>query len=495
MKKNVLIIGAGGVAHVAAHKAAMNNDVLGDICIASRTQAKCDEIIESVRRKNHLKDPSKKLYSRQIDALDIPATVRLIRETNSEIVVNLGQAFINMSVLEACLETGAVYLDTAIHEEPDKVCETPPWYANYEWKRKDRCKAKGLTAILGVGFDPGVVNAYCALAQKRYLDKIDTIDIMDVNAGWHGKYFATNFDPEINFREFIKVWTWIDRQWKEYPTHSVKRVYDFPVVGSCPIYLNGHDELHSLSKNIDANSIRFWMGFGNHYINVFTVLRTLGFLSHLPVKLATGQDVVPLKVVRALLPDPKTLAPGYTGKTCIGNFCKGWKNGKKREVLIYQVSDHHACYEEVESQGISYTAGVPPVAAAMLVARGIWDPKTMVNVEELDPEPFIAILDRIGLPTEVKEIKPGSKDSFNGTVRALQTELAESTATVTVSAANPMIAFDKAAQARGILEAAKGVKAVSKPVRKAKAVVKQARAATKPRKAGRKGKAARRKQA
>ena len=441
MKKNVLIIGAGGVAHVAAHKAAMNNDVLGDICIASRTLAKCDEIIESIQRKGHLKNPANRIYSRQLDALDIPATVKLIQETNSEIVINLGAAFINMSVLEACLETGAVYLDTAIHEEPDKVCETPPWYANYEWKRKDRCAEQGLTAILGVGFDPGVVNAYCALAAKRYFDKIDTIDILDVNAGSHGRYFATNFDPEINFREFIKVWTWIDRQWREYPTHSVKRVYDFPVVGPCPIYLNGHDELHSLSKNIDANSIRFWMGFGDHYINVFTVLRTLGFLSHLPVTLSTGQEVVPLKVVKALFPDPKTLAPGYTGKTCIGNFVKGWKDGTPREVFIYQVSDHKQCYEEVESQGISYTAGVPPVAAAMLVAQGIWDPKTMVNVEELDPEPFIALLDRIGLPTEVKEIQPGGQESFDGSVRELEQELAESTATVTVSAANPMIAL------------------------------------------------------
>jgi saccharopine dehydrogenase-like NADP-dependent oxidoreductase len=440
MKKNLLIIGAGGVAHVAAHKAAMHNDVLGDICIASRTQAKCDEIIESVKRKNHIKDPSKKLYSRQIDALDIPATVKLIQETKSEIVLNLGNSFLNMSILEACLETGAAYLDTAIHEDPDKVCENPPWYANYEWKRLERCKAKGLTAILGVGFDPGVVNAYCALAVKRYFDKVDTIDILDVNAGRHGRYFATNFDPEINFREFIKVWTWIDRQWKEYPTHSVKRVYDFPVVGQCPIYLNGHDELHSLYKNIDANSIRFWMGFGDHYINVFTVLRTLGFLSHLPVTLSTGQEVVPLKVVKALFPDPKTLAPNYTGKTCIGNVVKGWKDGKKREVFIYQVSDHKACFEEVESQGISYTAGVPPIAAAILVAQGTWDVKTMVNVEELDPEPFIALLDKIGLPTEVKELNPDSADSFNGTVRDLATELAESVATVTVSAADPMIA-------------------------------------------------------
>ncbi len=441
-KKNLMIIGAGGVAHVAAHKAAMNNDILGDICIASRTKTKCDEIIESVNRKGHLKNPEGKLFSEQLDAMDIPSVVKLIKKTKSGIVINLGASFINMSVLEACIETGAAYIDTAIHEEPDKVCEQPPWYANYEWLRKDRCDEKGVTAILGAGFDPGVVNAYCALAVKHYFDKIDTIDILDVNAGSHGKYFSTNFDPEINFREFVKVWTWIDRQWKEYPTHSVKRVYDFPVVGKQPVYLNGHDELHSLSKNIDANSIRFWMGFGDHYINVFTVLRTLGFLSHLPVTLTTGQEVVPLKVVKALLPDPMTLAPGYTGNTCIGNFVKGWKNGKKREVLIYQVSDHKKCYEEIESQGISYTAGVPPVAAAMLVASGEWDTKKMVNVEELDPDPFIAILDRIGLPTEIKEIKPGGKSSFDGTVRELEKELAESTATVTVSAANPMIAIE-----------------------------------------------------
>jgi saccharopine dehydrogenase-like NADP-dependent oxidoreductase len=472
MKKNLLIIGAGGVAHVAAHKAAMHNDILGDICIASRTQAKCDAIIASIRKMKHLKKRSGKLYSRQIDCLNIPATVKLIRDTKSEIVLNLGQAFINMSVLEACLETGAVYLDTAIHEDPDKVCETPPWYANYEWKRKKRCGAKGLTAILGVGFDPGVVNAYCALAKKHYFDKIDTIDIMDVNAGSHGRYFATNFDPEINFREFIKVWTWIDRQWKEYPTHAVKRVYDFPVAGPCPIYLNGHDELHSLSKYIDANSIRFWMGFGNHYINVFTVLRTLGFLNHLPVKLATGQEVVPLKVVRALLPDPQTLAPNYTGNTCIGNFCKGWKNGKKREVFIYQVSDHKQAFLELGSQGISYTAGVPPVAAAILVAQGIWDPQTMVNVEELDPDPFIELLNQIGLPTEVKEIKPGSKDSFDGTVRDLDVELADSTAACIVSAANPRIALDREAQAKGLVRAAKLVKVPKKAKPTAKAAAK-----------------------
>lgn len=440
MKRNVLIIGAGGVAHVAAHKAAQHNDVLGDICIASRTLSKCEAIVDSVHRKGHLLDPSGKLHARRLDALDVAATVALIRETGSEIVLNLGTAFLNMSVLEACLETGAAYLDTAIHEDPDTVCEDPPWYANHEWKRAERCAERGVTAILGAGFDPGVVNAYCALAAREYFDTIDTIDILDVNAGRHGRYFATNFDPEINFREFVKVWTWIDRRWQEFPTHAVKRVWDFPVVGEQPVYLTGHDELHSLSKNIDADSVRFWMGFGDHYINVFTVLRTLGLLSHEPVVLDDGSEVVPLKVVKAVLPDPMSLAPNYTGKTCIGNVVKGTKDGRPREVFIYQVSDHAAAYAEVESQAISYTAGVPPVAAALLIADGTWDTGTMVNVEELDPRPFVDWLDRIGLPTEVLELEPGGPGSFDGTVRSLESEVAAATATVTVSAVDPMIA-------------------------------------------------------
>ena len=403
MKKNVLIIGAGGVANVVAHKCAMNNDILGDICIASRTQSKCDQIIDSVKRKNHLKDPNKKLYSRQIDALDIPATAALIRETGSEIVLNLGQAYVNMSVMEACLQAGAVYMDTAIHEEPDKVCEDPPWYANYEWTRKEDFAAKKLTAILGIGFDPGVVNAWCALAQKDYFDTIDTIDILDVNAGNHGKYFATNFDPEINFREFKKVWSWIDRRWLLQKVHNIRMDYDFPVVGTMPVYLNGHDELHSLSKNIDANSIRFWMGFGDHYINVFTVLTKIGLTSPDPIRTAEGVEVVPLKVLKALLPDPASLAPNYTGKTCIGNYIRGTKDGKFRDIFIYNSCDHKECYEEVESQAISYTAGVPTAAAAILVAQGIWDAQRMVNVEELDPTPLIQLLDQMGLPTVVQE--------------------------------------------------------------------------------------------
>ncbi|HOW27695.1 MAG TPA: saccharopine dehydrogenase family protein [Elusimicrobiota bacterium] len=411
MKKNVLIVGAGGVAHVTAHKCAQNNDVLGDICIASRTLAKCDKIIASIQRKGNLKDRSKKLYSRPLDAFKVSDTVKLIKDTKSEIVLNLGSAFLNMSVLEACIQAGVVYMDTAIHEEPDKVCEDPPWYANYEWKRKDRCRDKGITAILGVGFDPGMVNAYCASALKHHFDRIDTIDILDVNAGSHGKFFATNFDPEINFREFKKVWTWIDRQWVQKPVHADKWVYDFPVVGKQPVYLTGHDELHSLSKNIDAQSIRFWMGFSDHYINCFNVLKNVGLLSEVPVKTAEGVEVIPLKVLKACLPDPSSLAPNYTGYTCIGNLIKGSQGGKHKEIFIYNTCDHAACYREVESQAISYTAGVPPVAAAILVAQGVWDPKTMVNVEELDPDPFLALLDKIGLPTQMEDRTPAGVKS------------------------------------------------------------------------------------
>ncbi|MDR1104059.1 MAG: saccharopine dehydrogenase family protein, partial [Endomicrobium sp.] len=399
-KRNVLLVGAGGVAHVAAHKFAQNNDLFGNIYIASRSLNSCKQIIESIERKNNYKDPAKKIQTKHTDALNVPEMIKLIKDLKISITVNLASAFCNMSILEACIETGSAYIDTAIHEEPNKVCENPPWYANYEWKRKDRCQNNGITVILGSGFDPGVVNAYAAYAKKHFFDTIDTIDIMDVNAGSHGKYFATNFDPEINFREFVKVWTWIDKQWVCKPIHSEKQVYNFPVVGKQTIYLTGHDELHSLSKNIDAKSIRFWMGFSDHYINCFNVLKNIGLLSEKPVKTAEGLEVIPLKVVKACLPDPKTLAGNYTGNTCIGDLIVGTKDGRKKELFIYNVCDHKACYEEVESQAISYTAGVPAVAAAILIARGEWDIKKMVNVEELNPDPFIDLLKDIGLPTE-----------------------------------------------------------------------------------------------
>lgn len=403
MKKNVLIIGAGGVAQVVAHKCARNNDVLGAINIASRTKAKCDAIIASVREKNAMKQEGV-LAGHALDAMDIEATKALIKATGSQIVINVGTAFLNMSVMRACIDTGTAYIDTAIHEEPGKICETPPWYGNYEWQRAEECAEKGVTVILGAGFDPGVVNAYAKLAKDDYFDKVTDVDIVDINAGSHGKYFATNFDPEINFREFTGVvYSWQKGEWQTNKMFEIGKTYDLPVVGPSKAYLCGHDEVHSLAKNMDGADVRFWMGFGDHYINVFTVLKSIGLLSEQPVRLADGTEVVPLKVVKACLPDPASLAPEYTGKTCIGDFVKGLKDGAEREVFIYNVADHKDAYNEVGSQGISYTAGVPPVAAAMLVATGEWDVARMANVEELDPKPFLNILNHNGLPTRIKD--------------------------------------------------------------------------------------------
>lgn len=401
MKKNVLIIGAGGVAQVVAHKCAQANDILGDLHIASRTRAKCEAIIASVHEKGAMKVQGT-FGAHAVDAMDSAAVAALIRQTGAQIVINVGSAFVNMTVLEACIATGAAYMDTAIHEDPTKICETPPWYGNYEWRRREACKAAGITAILGVGFDPGVVNAYARLAEDELLDTIESIDIVDINAGSHGRWFATNFDPEINFREFTgTVYSWQQGGWQENAMFEVGKDWSLPVVGVQKAYLTGHDEVHSLSARYPQADVRFWMGFGEHYINVFTVLKNLGLLSEKPVRTAEGQEVVPLKLVKAVLPDPASLAPDYVGKTCIGDFIRGTKNGQPVEVLIYNVADHKEAYEEVGSQGISYTAGVPPVAAAILVAQGVWDVGQMVNVEDLPPRPFLEVLARLGLPSRV----------------------------------------------------------------------------------------------
>jgi saccharopine dehydrogenase-like NADP-dependent oxidoreductase len=403
MKRNVLIIGAGGVAQVVAHKCAQANDRLGDLHIASRTVGKCEAIIASVQEKGAMKVPGV-FAAHAVDAMDPAAVAALIRKLGVQIVINVGSSFVNMTVLEACIETGAAYMDTAIHEDPGKICETPPWYGNYEWQRRERCKAAGVTAILGVGFDPGVVNAWARVAEDVFVDEITSIDIVDINAGSHGKYFATNFDPEINFREFTgTVYSWQNGGWQENRMFEVGQTWDMPVVGAQKAYLTGHDEVHSLSARYPGADVRFWMGFGDHYINVFTVLKNLGLLSEKPVKTAEGLEVVPLKVVKAVLPDPASLAPGYSGKTCIATIVKGMKDGKPVEVMLYNVADHKEAYEEVGSQGISYTAGVPPVAAALLVAAGVWDVGTMVNVEELDPKPFMNLLNGMGLPNRVKD--------------------------------------------------------------------------------------------
>ncbi|MDO5370151.1 saccharopine dehydrogenase family protein [Paracoccus sp. (in: a-proteobacteria)] len=399
-KPNVLIIGAGGVAQVSAHKVAQWADEFGDIHMANRTQSKADAIVEGIRAKGHAS--GRTITTHALDAMDSAAVADLIRRTDAKIVINVGSPFINMTVLQGCIDAGAAYIDTAIHEDPAKICETPPWYDNYEWKRREDCEKAGVTAILGAGFDPGVVNAYARLAEDEYFDKIEAIDIVDINAGSHGRYFATNFDPEINFREFTgTVYSWQGGEWRENAMFEVGREWDLPVVGKRTAYLSGHDEVHSLAARYPDADVRFWMGFGEHYINVFTVLKNIGLLSEQPVTTAEGLEVVPLKVVKAVLPDPATLAPDYTGKTCIGDLVKGTRDGKPGEVFIYNVADHAEAYAEVGSQGISYTAGVPPVAAAILIARGEWDVKRMVNVEDLPARPFLELLGEMGLPTRV----------------------------------------------------------------------------------------------
>lgn len=404
MKRNVLIIGAGGVGRVVAHKCAQHNDVLGDIHLASRTVEKCRAIIRSIHEKGNLRHRDGVLEAHALDAMDVAATRALIERTRSRIVINVGAPFVNMSVLSACIVTGAAYIDTALHEDPLKICDTPPWYAEHEWKRRDECRKAGVTAVLGAGFDPGVVNAYAALAREAYFDRIDSIDIVDVNAGNHGRYFATNFDPETNLREFVtQVWSWQDGAWRSDRMFEVRKDWDLPVVGRRTTYLTGHDEVHSLSQILGVPTVRFWMGFNDHYIAVFNVLKNLGLLSEQPVRTDDGQEVVPLKVVKAVLPDPSSLAPDYTGKTCIGDLVKGMKNGRAREIFIYNIADHAEAYREVGSQAISYTAGVPPVAAAMLIARGTWDVGRMAHVEELPPRPFIELLNRMGLPSRIRD--------------------------------------------------------------------------------------------
>lgn len=404
MKKSILIIGAGAVGAVVAHKCAQHSDAFSSICLASKTLTKCQSIVKSIRNKSYAHAQEFTLSVRKIDASDVEAVVQLIQETKSDIVINVCTAFVNMSILDACLRTKTAYIDTAVHEDYDVMNAPYPWYANYEWKKRELFEKQGTTAILGVGFDPGVVNAYCAYAQIHEFDSISSIDIMDINAGSHGRFFSTNFDPEINLREVIEDAGCLEEgEWRSYPHHSRSMEYDFPEVGKRKLYLMGHDEVHSLSLNIKGvKSVRFWMGFDDHYINCVNVFEKVGLLNHQKVTTTDGQSVVPLHVLKACLPDPSSLAANYRGKTCIGTLIKGRHQEVEKEIFIYNLCDHQRAYEDVESQAIAFTAGVPPVAAALLVARGDWDAKTMANVEELDPVPFLNVLSQMGLDTVIR---------------------------------------------------------------------------------------------
>lgn len=398
---STLIIGAGGVGAATTHKCAQHNDELGDICLASRTIDKCEHIVEEVRRKNNLKLANQKLSTAKVDAMDTDAVVALIKQTGAQTVLNVGSPYCNLSIMKACLDAGAHYLDTAVHEQEGIINEPPPWYEKYEWKLRDRFVEQGKTGILGIGFDPGAVNAFCAYVYKHLVDDIHTIDIMDVNAGDHGRYFATNFDPETNLREIMEdVIYWENGEFVSIPCHSKSRTYDFPVVGVHKVFSMGHDELHSLPRHIPARRIEFWMGFGERYLNCFNVLRELGLLSNTAIDVE-GVPMVPIKMVKAVLPEPASLAAGYTGKVCIGCLVTGTKRGENRELFIYTVCDHADCYNEIGSQAISFTTAVPLVTAALLIARGDWCVGKLVNVEELDPDPFMALMPQVGLSWDI----------------------------------------------------------------------------------------------
>jgi saccharopine dehydrogenase-like NADP-dependent oxidoreductase len=420
MKKNVLVIGSGAVGAVVAHKCAQNSQAFASVCLSSRNLAKCEAVLRSIENKGYAYQQPFRMRAAAVDAYDTDAVVRLIEQTESDIVINVCTAFVNMSVMDACLATGAAYIDTAVHEDYDVMNAPYPWYANHEWKKREQFAARGVTAILGAGFDPGVVNAYCAYAQRYEFDSISTIDILDVNDGKHGRFFSTNFDPEINLREVIEDAGCLeDGEWRSYPRHSRSMEYDFPEVGTKRLYLMGHDEVHSLSINMrGVKSVRFWMGFDDHYLNCLNVFEKVGLLNHQKVTTADGQGVVPLHVLKACLPNPMSLAASYTGRTCIGALLRGKHQNKDKEVFIYNLCDHAETFADVGAQAIAFTAGVPPVAAALLVARGDWNRKTMVNVEELDPVPFLDVLNEMGLPTVIRSARASETRGANDTLCA-----------------------------------------------------------------------------
>jgi len=393
-----LIIGAGGVANVVVHKCCQNSEVFEEICIASRTESKCIAIKDSV------KDTKTKIQTAQVDADQTEEVVTLIRQFNPDIVINVALPYQDLTIMDACLETGVDYLDTANYEPP----ETPKFEYKWQWAYREKFKDAGLTAVLGSGFDPGVTGVFSAYAMKHYFDEIHYIDIVDANAGDHGYPFATNFNPEINIREITAKGRYFeDGQWVETEPLEVKKVYDLPEIGPKDIYLLYHEELESLAQNIKGiKRIRFFMTFSEKYITHLNVLENVGMTSIEPI-MFEGKEIQPLQFLKAVLPDPASLGPRTKGKTNIGCIIQGIKDGEPKSYYVYNICDHQACYREVGSQAISYTTGVPAMIGAKLVLEGKWKKPGVYNVEEFDPDPFMEELNKQGLPW---------KEDFNPTL-------------------------------------------------------------------------------
>jgi len=399
-KGKVLIIGAGGVGGVVVHKCvqAMNvKDGFTEIMLASRTLEKCEAIKKQVKNK---------ISVEKVDADKVDELVALINKYKPELVVNVALPYQDLTIMEACLKTGVNYLDTANYEPKDKAKFEYKW----QWEYHERFRKKGILAVLGCGFDPGVSNIFCAYAQKHYFDTIKTIDILDCNAGNHGHPFATNFNPEINIREVTQVVRhWKKGKWVETPAimnpKSVHFTFDYPIVGPKESYLLYHEEEESLVKNIKGlERIRFWMTFSENYLNHLRVLGNVG-MTRIDEVDYEGKKVVPLKFLKALLPEPSSLGANYTGKTVIGCIIKGVKNGKEKQIYIYNVCDHAECYKEVKAQAISYTTGVPAMIGAMMMLKGLWKGQGVFNVEQFDPDPFMEQLGKYGLPWKVVDYK------------------------------------------------------------------------------------------
>ena len=384
-----LIIGAGGVASVAVHKCCQNSDAFEEICIASRTKAKCDAL------KEKLTGGKTKITTAQVDADKTDELIALIEREKPDVVLNLALPYQDLTIMDACLATKTHYVDTANYEPED----TAKFEYKWQWEYNDRFKEAGITALLGSGFDPGVTGVFSAYALKHHFDEINYIDILDCNAGDHGYPFATNFNPEINIREVsAKGSYWENGKWVETEPMEIKRVYNFPEVGEKDMYLLHHEELESLAINIPGiRRIRFFMTFGESYLRHLKCLENVGMTSIEPIEFE-GKKIIPLQFLKSVLPDPASLGPRTKGKTNIGCIFRGKKDGKEKTYYLYNVCDHEACYKEVGSQAVSYTTGVPAMIGAMLVMNGTWKGAGVYNIEQFDPDPFMDALNRWGLP-------------------------------------------------------------------------------------------------
>ena len=388
-----LIIGAGGVAGVILHKCCQVPEVFEQILMASRTKSKCDSLKADVDARYGLEDGV--VATARVDADDAAELAGLIESFRPGIVINAALPYQDLSIMDACLRTGADYLDTANYEPP----ETAKFEYKWQWAYRERFERAGITAILGCGFDPGVTGVFSAYAQKHHFDEIHRLDILDANGGDHGYPFATNFNPEINIREITAPGSYFeDGRFIETEAMSVKREYDFAQIGVKDIYLLHHEEMESLALNLKGiRKIRFWMTFSSSYLNHLTVLQNVGMTSIEPIDFE-GKKIIPLQFLKAVLPDPASLGPRTKGKTNIGCIYQGVKDGKPKNYYLYNVCDHQECYREVGSQAISYTTGVPAMIGAMLVLTGKWKKPGVFNVEELDPDPFMDALNKYGLP-------------------------------------------------------------------------------------------------